>query len=478
MKCYKLLILSTLTIFSTFSLFSQSIISVVPTSATVGQTIDIVVRGNGTHFQQGISFVDLGADIIASPSKVQVQNANLLTASIVISPNAVEGLRNVKVITKNELAIIQNGFEIYSTSGVFRTALEVLPVQSLSLGDIDPSNFSNSPFYFWVSIYNTNIQRSVKVELSLISEKMGQLGIAYIPSLNIAPSQVLRLDRNSFTKYKNSANATAFYKQVLATGSYPADNYTYSVTVTDLNTKEVVLDSNITNITNTKNNPELILPGAAFTETEQTIYQSQPLFQWFGQSNQYNFRLYMVQSGQTAEEAVRNIPVYKADKILANSFLYPNFAEKLIDGKEYAWQITSGVSTIKGNQILASEVFRFVYKNTSNLAVSTNTASIKVFPQQVNLSPSQQFHFSAQVLDVNSLPIANLPISWSVSPSGMAIVDANGNVTLLNKSGTFALIAKMGNLTDYATVNINALTNSTEWGKGGILNLLFGIPKK
>ena len=424
----------------------------------------------------------MGSDIQCPSSRIQVQNPLLLTASITISANATAGTRDIKVFTKNEVAQLQSSFEIYNISGALRTTLEVMPVQSLSLGDIDPSNLANAPFYFWVNIFNNNVSRNVKVELSLSSDKSGQLGVAINPSVSINPNQFTRLDKSNFPKYKNSPAASAFYKQVLATGSFPPDNYTYSVKITDLKTGQVVTDSNKTTITNAKNNPELIMPGALFTDPVQSVFIPQPLFQWFGQQDHYDFNLYIIMPGQSAEEAVKNIPVYTTKGIQGNTFLYPNFAEKLIVGKEYAWQIIASISSIKGSQPLPSEVFKFVYN--SNIPGQNNNSagakSIKIFPQQVTLTSGQQFNFSATAYDVNDVPLANLPITWSLSPTGKATVDANGIVTAGNVSGTFAVIATIGGITDYATIVINdfpAATFQNPWNKGTILKQLFGLPK-
>ena len=470
------------------SIYSQLITSAIPNSVIPGQTIDIIIKGTNTHFRQGVTVVDLGPGISVPVTGIQVQNNLLLTAAISVSPTVNIGLRDIKVTTGNEVAIMSNGFEVYSISGAFRTTLEVLPVQSLSLGDIDPSNFQNSPNFFWVNIYNNNSQRTLKVEVSLSSAKLGQLGLALDPSVTISPNQVIRLDKSSFPKYVNNPTATAFYKQVLASGSFPPDDYTYTVKVIDQKTGETVSDSSVTTITNVINNPELILPGASFSDPEQTIYLNQPLFQWFGQNNQYDFGLYMIMPGQTPEEAVRNIPVYKTSGIKTTSFLYPNFAEKLIDGKEYAWQITAGVSTVKGTNPLYSEVFRFLYRNLqqagSDNSIVNGASSIKVFPQQINLSPGQQFQFSATVFDANNQVITKPPIIWTVTPDGKATVDTNGIVTAGTSGGTFALIAKCGNLNDYSTVTLSTAIpsainpmNDQDWLIGQMIKQLFGLPK-
>ena len=94
------------TFFISYSLFSQSVTSIIPTSAITGQTIDIIIRGNGTHFQQGVTSLDMGSDIQCPSSRIQVQNPLLLTASITISANATAGTRDIKVFTKNEVQSI------------------------------------------------------------------------------------------------------------------------------------------------------------------------------------------------------------------------------------------------------------------------------------------------------------------------------------------------------------------------------------
>ena len=130
---------------------------------------------------------------------------------------------------------------------------------------------------------------------------------------------------------------------------------------------------------------------------------------------------------------------------------------------------------------MPSEPFRFMYKSIQNTGFASNVASIKISPQQVTLTQGQPFKFTATVLDANNVPLMNIPISWSISTDGKATVDSTGMVIVSSsQSGTFAVIATVGNSSDYATINVSEfsnLTNLSPFGSGGILKQLFGLPK-
>jgi hypothetical protein len=78
-----------------------SILSVNPSSADRGQSLEVAVTGANTHFAQGISQVDFGLGITVGP--IAVESATSLTAVIMIAPGAACGPRNVTVTTGSEI---------------------------------------------------------------------------------------------------------------------------------------------------------------------------------------------------------------------------------------------------------------------------------------------------------------------------------------------------------------------------------------
>ena len=85
-----------------------AILSVNPSSASPGQTLNVKITGALTHFVQGSSQPSFGPGITVN--SVTVTNATTLDANITISSNAVPGSRTVSVTTGTETASLENGF--------------------------------------------------------------------------------------------------------------------------------------------------------------------------------------------------------------------------------------------------------------------------------------------------------------------------------------------------------------------------------
>jgi hypothetical protein len=461
---------------------SQVVTSVIPTSGVPGQTLDVMVRGENTHFVQGQSHVSFGTGV--NVLGFNVINPTLGTASIQVLGGAVSGKRDVQVITSNEIATFPNGFEVFPASGVLRATLEVLPVQGLSLSDLDPSNPINGPSVFFVKLFNDNVARTVTVEISVTAGTRGYLGRTYTEKRSISANAYVGFAQRDFTKFENSPEGVRFYQQVLSSGTFPPDNYTYQLKVYDENGNVIAQDVNESVIANVKSNPELILPGDNFNQPLQEIYTPLPLFQWFGQLDTYDFALYFIYPGQTAEEATRNLPVFKTSDLRATNLLYPNYAEKLIDGKDYAWQIIGKTSSAKGVAALPSQVFRFRYKTAfSGGTAQGNVARIAIFPQEVTLTPGKQVQFTASFFDANNNSVSGLTPQWQLSSPDKGTITADGLFTAGAQGCTIAVVVNTGGANDFATVTIKpvgtgTIINTNEWLIEQMLRQMFGLPSK
>lgn len=462
---------------------AQTITSLAPNSAILGQTIDVLIQGMSTHFQNGVSRADLGQDITVQ--KFVVANAQLGTATIQISNNAQLGQRTVKVTTGTETVVMTNAFEVFSATGSFKANFDVLPLQSISLSDLDLTNPPNAPIMFFVNIYNDNTLRNINISITLNSSSNGNLGKMSTTYNNLSPNGYVRLSNRSFTNVDlNGAAGQQFLKSVQALGTFPPDNYSYQLSVTDDKGNILATGSTSTSVTNPISTPELITPGQNFNHVVEKVYNPLPLFQWFGQNGTYDLALYEVMPNQTAEDVVRNVAQFKKTDITGNSFLYPNYAEKLQNGKTYAWQVQGKAPTTKGVKYVPSELFRFQYVDLgSGNNNMKNIATVRVMPQEITLVPGQQYQFTIIAKTSDSSIIQNATAQWQVAPSDKGTISNTGLFTAGKNTATFAVVVNAGTVSDYATVNItpnvSALPNVNPNGldMNAMISKLFGLPK-
>lgn len=467
----------------TRSLYAQVITSMTPGSAMPGKTLDVLIRGLGTHFQNGVSVADFGNDIIVR--RLAVSNALTATATIEVGSAATTGFRTVRMRTNSEVAEIENEFEVFSNTGDFRANIEILPIETISLSDLDLTSPKNSPILFFVNIYNDGKGRNLTINVFLSSQARGQIGKISMPKKEAAANAYLRFTNRDFTYVDlNGTTGDKFLDEVKKLGTFPPDDYKYKLEILE-GKKVLTTDEDINVVTNTKANPELIVPGNTFDQPVETIYTSLPLFQWFGQMNEYDLSLYEVRNGQTPEEAVRNIAVFRQQNITSSNLLYPNYAEKLISGKTYAWQVLGKITSSKGAQYLPSEVFRFTYIEPGGGGSSTNTtkvvSKIEINPQSMDVSAGQSVQFFALYYDQDGNLMTQVTPQWSITPANGSIT-TSGLYTAGKQSGPVAVLVKAGSnsASEFAIVKVQSST-PTPAGQGdrmmrNMIRQLFGLP--
>ncbi len=476
---------SLLTVFG----YAQQLVSIIPNSGSIGQTLDVVVLGNNTAFKSGNLSAQFGAGIMVT--KITVQNDYTCIVSLQIAANATEGNRHVSLTANGSTTTLNNGFEVFKPGGLVRAILETVPVETISVGDVDVSSGTSKPSFFYLHLFNDAVRRKVTVEVTISSAKAGLIGKAFTNTIDLEANAVKRLSGKEFPRFDITKVGIEFQKMALATGAFPPDNYTYKAVVKDAAGTIVADDINETVLTNKTYHPELIAPGAVFTQPIPEVLTPFPQFQWFSQSDKFEFSLYKVLPRQTPEEAIRNIPVYKQSGITGNSLVYPNYAEQLVDSQEYAWQIKSAVQTTSGGNPLPSEVFKFRYRDAAKMSISAcavigavgslppppppppppldnkigslpvssgNTllgvAKITMLPKEIEVFTGGQVQLAALAEDVQGKPVGSSRVVWTVSNPAKAFISAGGLLTAGNQAGVVAAIAKMGNITEYATIVI------------------------
>jgi len=174
---------------------------------------------------------------------------------------------------------------------------------------------------------------------------------------------------------------------------------------------------------------------------------------------------------------VRTLPVYQQKGITGTTLNYPVSAEKLIDGRTYAWQVVGEAATANGINYMPSDVFRFTYTEPgSNQSI---VSTIQITPPEISLYTGQQYQFSALCYDQNGALVSNANPIWQVTPAQGTITQA-GLFTAGNQVATMAVVVTAGTASQYATININAAdttTNTQDWLIDGLVRQLFGLPQ-
>jgi hypothetical protein len=455
-------------------LFAQEISALTPASAVPGPVIDVAIRGVNSHFRSGVSVASFGDGITIL--NLSVENTITATATIRISSSAAPGFRNVRITTGSEVAELTGGFEVFDPSGAFRANIQLLPLESVSLKDIDLSQPSHTPILFFTNLYNDNTARTVNINVLVSSSSKGLLGTMMLKNVSLAANAVTKYTNRDFTAVKiNGITGKDFLAYVETTGTFPPDDYLYKLIVTDVNGTVLATDESPLAVSNPLTNPELILPGASFGTNVTDVYTPFPLFQWFGMCNKYDFAMYEYREGQTQEDVVRNITVYQQKDISATNLLYPAFAEKLVDGKIYAWQILGKVKTATGTKYLPSEVFRFRYTDITNTGKKV-VSRITITPEEAVLAPGAQQQFTAIFYDDNGALIMDAAPAWSVSPNYGSITQTGLFTAGPDGGKTAAVLVKAGTGIEFATVTINAINISSGQSPfDGFIKKLFGL---
>ncbi|MFN3951759.1 MAG: hypothetical protein ACK4KT_05065 [Thermaurantimonas sp.] len=469
------------------SLWAQTIVDLSPGAASAGTTTTVLIRGINTNFKNGLTTADFGEGILVQ-NPINVQTPTMAAAVITVLPTATPGFRTVNVETGPEVVSRINGFEVFSVAGNFRAILEIVPYETYGAADFDVTNIRSLPILYFVNLLNDNVSRELDIEVSLSTQKYGRVASLSLKK-NLSANQQLRINNREFDKitiYGNQGSGGyAFADEVRRLGQFPPDNYEVELVVKDKNGNILAEDRGTSVVTNPFFNPELITPGNEFWMNPAIVLTEFPLFQWFGQNEKYDFYLYKVLPGQTAEEVVRNIHVFKQEDITGNSFQYPPFAEQLIDGQVYAWQITGKVITSRGITRLPSQVFRFIYQKPADQAGSgRRVARIEVIPPQVQVPAGGQFQFMVNMYDQDNIPIANRQPQWRVIPANMGTINLNGIFTAGINNGTAAVIAMDSGLQDFSTVTITGGAVSSgggripDWKVELLMKQLFGIQSR
>lgn len=447
--------------------------TITPNSATPGQTVNILLRGQGTQFSQS-SQINMGAGVTID--NIQTVSPEVLTYRAILDAGISLGVRDIQVTNGPDQLTLPMSFTVFGMGTQIMANLTVLPLTTLNLSDIDPNNMANSPILFYVNIFNDQQTRNnLNAKLTLSGQRYGNIAFAEKTIASLAGMATLQFSSKQFDKYQIASTDNAdFFTDAVRSGSLPADVYTYLVEIKDANGQLIVSAEGKNTITNQITRPELINPGASLNNGPGEVRNPNPVFSWFSQGQDFDLFLYPVNPGQTTpQEIALNRPVFEQRGIITNTLPYPAGAEILLDGKLYAWQVVLHVPAGTNTNLLYSDMNWFVYRSSS---LSTPTIfSIKINPEEVFVTPGNSYKFNVKGYGAQGEPIDDVNASYRVIPSEGGTITPDGNFTAGPKSGPVAVVAQYGEHQVYSTVTI-APIEFTDWNMKRFLEQLFGLP--
>ena len=199
-----------------------------------------------------------------------------------------------------------------------------------------------------------------------------------------SPPNAIQLG-GQLTESLDPSQADAILQSVLATGTIAAGEYTFSIEILSSSDQILASDSK-TIIVETPSSIDLESPGGALSDTtNNVIYTTFPLFQWYAQTGSgYNTYIRVAEfnpsihnSIEDALEDQRVLPFSSSEEWFLisneNSYQYPySGAGTLLEGKVYGWQIKVEIPTTSGPEDMLSSANAFKI-GTSGTIETINT---------------------------------------------------------------------------------------------------------
>lgn len=451
-----------------------AIISVIPSTLVRGQSANLLIKGENTHFMQSQTSVNLGQGIVIK--SIQVSSPEILSAVIDIDANAPIGNRTLSIMTYGEKVEMVDAVEIIDAGTQLRAIISLMPVQALYLADFDPNQIKNAPLLFSIMIINDHNQQDLKSVLTISHDVYGEIVKAEKKHNGVSPNAVISFNNREFDEYRINTSADKLLRIASQTGMLPPGYYTYKIEIFSASGILLAEDEASDYLSNDISDIELIGPGESLDVSPEVIQTEYPYFQWFSQAVSFDFTLYEVMQGQkTKDEILSNVPVFQQKNISGNGFIYPNSAEKLIKNKAYAWQVKAYFNTAKGQKELYSDVFWFSIGGSDKGRLIIQRMEVE--PEIINLTTEETRQFTAYGYDDKGEKL-QLSASWKIIPSDGGSISSNG----LFKAGKYpkpvAVLAEYEGLNAYATVNVLWNINNQIFDIGKLFDNVFGLPQK
>lgn len=167
-------------------------------------------------------------------------------------------------------------------------------------------------------------------------------------------------------------------KEILATSQLPVGLYQLILTMnyTVNGTEQQTVDEKTFVI----QNPtllNLVTPGVALNSGGRyEVYTENPVFQWNGNSGEYQLVVFKKQNElSSADDILNSVPVYESERLHDLVFQYPSSgAYPLQMGETYVWLVKSIIKTSAGENELPSELWEFTLVDPAREQSSMNVS--------------------------------------------------------------------------------------------------------
>jgi hypothetical protein len=216
--------------------------------------------------------------------------------------------------------------------------------------------------------YAGNTPATVKLDYVATCTQHGEIATGVISGITFNGPQTVSKDNTHFMSSQNVHFNDAYKTQIIQTGLLPEGDYVLDVKLEDisggvLDQKSApfhIIGFTVPALTTPQNNSQVAVPCPTFTWTPVTSHP--------GFSAKYTLRICEVFSGQTAEQAMNNVPFAGPEPEITNltTHIYggiPSF----VSGRTYAWRIQARDQTGRalGSNEGKSQVFSFTWGATA-----------------------------------------------------------------------------------------------------------------
>jgi hypothetical protein len=140
-KFFQLLIVSAIMLYANVTKAQGVLSSVVPTTASANSTIDMVIKGAGTSFNNTSSIIING--IVINPLNKLVKDPETIQLKFDVTGFASGNYP--LVVSTNGVSTLPIFFKVFEMGNELNVLVNVMPLQSINVSDFDPNNLNNAP---------------------------------------------------------------------------------------------------------------------------------------------------------------------------------------------------------------------------------------------------------------------------------------------------------------------------------------------
>jgi 6-phosphogluconolactonase (cycloisomerase 2 family) len=191
---------------------APALIAITPDNAQQGQTLDVAITGENTHFAAGQTTVSFGADVAVTA--VQVASPTSLVATISIGANAVASPRTVTAVTGSETVSLADGFTVLSSVALLSPLSpgggqqgQQVVVQVVGVGTHFVQGQTTATFGQGISIQSLTVTSATSAMVTVLIDPLANIGSREV---TLATGTEFATRSNGFTVFASPARLESF----------------------------------------------------------------------------------------------------------------------------------------------------------------------------------------------------------------------------------------------------------------------------